>query len=236
MKIGGLQPLTLIDYPGKLACTVFTLGCNYRCPWCYNSRLVLPEQTREQPRISEKYFFDFLKKRKNLIEGVTIGGGEPTSQKDLPKFCQKIKKLGFAIKLDTNGSYPGALQNLIEKRLVDYVALDIKAPKEKYAQLVGFQGSSPYFLASKVEQSIETLKKGRVDCEFRTTVVPALLNKEDILKIAKWLAPAKRYFLQNFQAKETVNPKLKGLKPYPEEELLKIQKAIVPLFETCQVR
>lgn len=236
MRIGGLQTLTLIDYPGKIACTVFSIGCNYRCPFCYNPQLVLPKHTAKQPRIPEKWFFNFLKQRKNLIEGVVIGGGEPASQKELPKFCQRIKKMGFSIKIDTNGSYPKALEELIDEKLIDYVALDVKAPKEKYAELVGFHGCSPYYLASKVEQSINLLKKGKIDYELRTTVVPELLKKEDILKIAKWLAPAKRYFLQNFQAKETLNPKLKTLKPYSQEELLEIQKAIAPLFETCQIR
>lgn len=236
MQIGGLQPLSLIDYPGKIACTVFAIGCNYRCPWCYNPRLVLPKYTGTQPRIPEKYFFNFLKQRKKLLEGVCIGGGEPTGDPNIARFCQKIKRLGFAIKLDTNGSQPEVLKNLIAKKLVDYVALDVKAPQEKYTDLVGFTGCSPYYLASKVEKSVEILKKGKVDCEFRTTVVPGLLDKKDILKIARWLGPGKRYVLQNFRNQATLDPKLKKLKPYSQEKLLEIQKAVAPLFEECQIR
>lgn len=279
MLIGGLQKLTLIDYPSKLACTVFCAGCNFRCPFCYNSDLVLPEKIREQlhpPQvfarqkfgragISEKDFFDFLEQRKGLLEGVCITGGEPTISSGLFDFCQNIKKLGYFIKLDTNGSNPTVLKELIEKEFVDYVALDIKAPPKKYGKVIGIdsqlalQGLKKDFWLKKIleniEKTIEILKQGKIDYEFRTTCVPKLLTKKDILTIARWLvrrsprgegeispAPsassgqAPKYYLQNFQPKNTIDPKFEKVKPHTSEDLLEIQKAIAPFFETCQIR
>lgn len=241
IKIGGLQKLTLIDFPGKLACTVFCLGCNFRCPFCYSSELVLPEKIKKQPTISEKDFFIFLKKRKGFLEGVCLGGGEPTINKDLPNFIKKIKKLGYAVKLDTNGSNPEMLKDLIDPPpllrpksgggLIDYVALDIKAPKEKYEKITGRKVD-----IKKIEKSIKILKENKISYEFRTTVVPTILRKEDILKIAKWMKGASRYYLQNFRSEKTIDPKFEKIKPYPQEYLLEIQRAVSPFFEICQVR
>lgn len=241
MEIGGLQKLTLIDYPGKIACTVFLIGCNFRCPWCYSAELVSPEKIKKQPKIPEKEFFEFLKERKGLLEGCVLCGGEPTINKDLPKFIQKIKKLGFLVKLDTNGSNPKMLKDLINNKLIDYVAMDIKAPKAKYEKLVGKKIN-----IKNIESSLKILKNSLIDFEFRTTIVPTLLKKEDILKIARWISQPTRlrqdfagqgkYFLQNFRPQKTINPKFEKIKPYPQEYLLGIQKAISPFFEICQVR
>lgn len=139
MEIGGLQKLTLIDFPGKLACTVFLIGCPFRCPFCYNLELVLPELIEKQPRISQKEFFNFLKEKKGLLDGVCITGGEPTANSDLPDFCQKIKEMGFLVKLDTDGYDPEMMKKLIDEKLIDYLALDVKAPKEKYGKLIGIE-------------------------------------------------------------------------------------------------
>ena len=231
MKIGGLQKTTLIDYPGRVAATVFLIGCDFRCPWCYSSELVLPEKIKKQPRISEKEFFKFLKERKGLLEGITICGGEPTVNKDLPDFIKKIKKLGYLVKLDTNGSNPKMLKDLIDKRLIDYVAMDIKLPKERYKEVLGKRIN-----VKDIEKSIKILKEGKVDCEFRTTVVPTILTKEDILEIAKWIRGAKKYYLQNFRSEKTIDPKFEKIKPYPQEYLLEIQKTIAPFFKICQLR
>ena len=236
MKIGGLQKLTLIDYPSKLACTVFLVGCNYRCPFCYNAELVLPEKIDETELIPEKDFFEFLKERKGILEAVCVGGGEPTMSRDLPEFFQKIKKMGYKIKLDTNGSNPQMLKVLIDKKLVDYVAMDIKAPKEKYAEVIGLKEVSAHYLLNSIEQSINILKGNKIDSEFRTTLVPGLLKKEDILEIAQWLKPAKKYFLQNFNPKEPIDPNFKNLEPYPSKYLSDIQRAIAPFFEICEAR
>jgi len=231
MKIGGLQKLTLIDFPGRISCTVFLIGCNFLCPWCYSKELVLPEEIKKQPEIPKKYFFDFLKERKGLLEGVVVCGGEPTVHQDLPEFIRKIKKLGYLVKLDTNGSNPKMLERLIRDKLIDYVAMDVKLPKEKYPKILGEK-----LKIEDIEKSIKILKQGKIDAEFRTTVVPTILKKEDILQIAQWLTPAKRYFLQNFRPEKTIDPEFEKIKPYSEEYLLEIQKAISPFFETSQIR
>ncbi len=236
MKIGGLQKLTLIDYPGHLAATVFLIGCNFRCGFCYSSELVLPKKIKLQPIISNKDFFSFLKQRKELLEAVVVCGGEPTINARLPSFIRKIKKLGYLIKLDTNGSNPKILKHLIDKKLIDYVAMDVKAPKEKYLQIIGISGVLKTNILKKIEKSIDILKKSRIDYEFRTTVVPGLHGKKDILKIVHWIKPAKRYYLQNFKGEKTINPEFENLRPYPREYLLEIQKAISPFFDVCEVR
>jgi len=231
MKLGGLQKLTLIDYPGKIACTVFCLGCNFRCPWCYSSELVLPEKIKKQPRISEKDFFRFLKSKKGLIEGVVICGGEPCLQNDLPKFARSIKKMGYSVKLDTNGSNPQMLRDLASKKLIDYVAMDIKAPRGKYPNVAGTNLS-----LENIDKTIKFLIDGPVDYEFRTTLVPGFLDKNDILKIAKWISGAKKYFLQNFRPEKTLNPELEKVKPLEGKFLEEICKEISPYFKDCQIR
>ncbi|MFC1663662.1 anaerobic ribonucleoside-triphosphate reductase activating protein [Patescibacteria group bacterium] len=231
IEIGGLQKLTLIDYPQKIACTVFLIGCNFLCPWCYSKELVLPEEIKKQTKITEKEFFSFLKERKKLIEGVVLCGGEPTKNKNLPQFCKKIKKLGYLIKLDTNGSNPDMLKKLIDEKLIDYVAMDIKAPKGKYEGAVGMKAN-----VKKIGKSIDILKKGKVDYEFRSTIVPSLHKKEDVIEMAKWIKGAKKYYLQNFRPEKTINPSFEKVKPYSQEYLIEIQKAIIHFFEICQIR
>jgi pyruvate formate lyase activating enzyme len=218
MNIGGLQKTTLIDYPGKIGCTVFLTGCNFRCPWCQNPELVLPEKIKKSPKISEKDFFNFLEERKGFLEGVCITGGEPTIHKDLPNFIKKIKKLGFAVKLDTNGSNPRILKNLIKKKLIDYIAMDVKAPLKN----------------PDIKKSVEIIKNSSLDYEFRTTVVPTVHNKEDIIKIARELSKPTRlrqgfggqrkYYLQNFRPEKTIDPKFKKIKPFNQKQLESIQK------------
>lgn len=232
MIIGGLQKTTLIDYPGKIAATVFLAGCNFRCPWCYSLELVLPEKIKEQPKISEKEFFVFLKERKELLEGVVLCGGEPTINKDLPEFIKKIKELGYAVKIDTNGSNPKMLRKLINNNLIDYVAMDIKLPKEKYPEVF-----KEKIEVEDIEESINILKNSKIDSEFRTTIIPTVLKKDDVVKIAKWIGgPNVKYYLQNFRPEKTIDPKFEKIKPYPEEYLLEIQKAVSPFFKVCQLR
>lgn len=240
MVIGGLQKFTLIDFPGKIAATVFLSGCNFRCPWCYSSELVLPEKIKNHPQISEKDLFKFLKLRQGTLDGIVICGGEPSINKDLPGFIKKIKKLGYLVKLDTNGSNPEMLEYLLDKKLVDYVAMDIKAPKEKYEKLIGKKVN-----IKNIEKSISillTLSSGinfrgsKIGYEFRTTVVPGLLKKEDVISIARWISGSEKYYLQNFRPEKNNDIKFEKIKPYPDEYLVSIIKAISPFFGTCQLR
>ncbi len=192
MTIHGFQKMTLLDYPGKVACTLFTAACNFRCPFCHNAGLVTSISAAE--RIGEEEIFAYLRKRQGILDGVCITGGEPTLQKDLPDFIRTVRSLGYAVKLDTNGSDPELLAALIDEGLVDYVAMDIKNTKEKYAATIGL---ADYDL-SPVEKSVKLLLEGRVDYEFRTTVVAEYHTPEDIASIARWIKGAPRYFLQPF--------------------------------------
>ena len=188
MRIGGLQKLTLLDFPGHVACTVFLQGCNFRCPFCHNASLVLGTDV-----ISEDEVLRFLKKRQGLLDGVAITGGEPLLSKGLDALLEKIKALGYRVKLDTNGSFPDRLRHLIDRQLVDYVAMDIKNTREKYALTAGADGMLP-----AVEESVSLLLQGLVPYEFRTTVVDELHEPEDFAAIGRWLSGAQAYYLQAF--------------------------------------
>jgi len=234
MIIAGLQKTTLIDYPGKIACVVFLAGCNFRCPWCYSSELVLPLKIVKQPRLSEQEFFNFLRGRQGLLDGVVICGGEPTINKELPQFIEKIKNLGYSVKLDTNGSNPKTLKDLVNAKLIDYMAMDIKiSPENPVYQNLMTEGIT----IDNIKESIEFLKKKNVDWEFRTTVVNTIHKKEDFLKIAKWIGgPDVKYYLQNFRAEKTIDPEFEKIKPFKKEFLEDIAKEISPYFKICQVR
>ncbi len=237
MKLGGVERLTLIDYPGKVAATVFTLGCNFRCPFCYSKELVLPDKIKIQPTISEKDFLNFLDKRKGKLEGVVLCGGEPTLHQDLPSFAKKIKDKGFLVKLDTNGSNPEMLEKLIKENLIDYVAMDIKGPKEKYGMMTGLKDKWNQEMMGKIEKSVEILKKGDIGYEFRTTVIPDVLKEDDLLKMADWIKGAEKYYLQNYRVqKETINPEFQKKKPYEESFLEKIRAKIKDNFKVCKIR
>ncbi len=233
IEIGGLQKTTLIDYPGNVACTVFLVGCNFRCPWCYSPEIVLPDLITRQPKISQKELFDFLNSRKGLLDGVVICGGEPTIQPELFDFLAKIKSLGFKIKLDTNGSNPEAIREVLDKNLVQYIAMDIKSvlDSKRYQEATG----SGINIDSIIE-SINLIKGSNIDYEFRTTVVPAFHSVEDIIKIAQSIAPAKKYFIQSFRAEKNIDSRLTSVKPYSEEVMQQIKEKIHHLFEVCSVR
>lgn len=197
MLILGLNKTTLLDYPGYVAATVFTGGCNFRCPFCHNKALVL--EPFKGGIISEKDFFAFLKKRKNILKGVCITGGEPTLQADLPDFLARIQEIGYRIKLDTNGYKPEIIRGLIEKGLLDYVAMDIKNSPEKYAISSGMGNMGHDLDLGKIKESVDLLMEGRVEYEFRTTVVRELHMLEDMVKIGEWIRGCRAYFLQKFQ-------------------------------------
>jgi len=230
MLIGGLQKLTLIDYPQKLAATVFTVGCNFSCPFCHNPELVEVARRKNQLFLNEEEVLEFLKERQGMLEGVCLSGGEPTIQQDLPEFIKKIKALGFAVKLDTNGGRPEVLADLLNNGLVDYVAMDIKGPLERYRDFTVLDVD-----LGKIHQSV-VLTRQAPDYEFRTTVVPSLHKKEDFPAIAKWLDGAKKYYLQQFRPGKTLDSAFAQIQPYPDETLAEFCNAIKPYFEVCEVR
>ncbi len=228
MNISGIQKLTLLDFPGKLACTVFTSGCNFRCPFCHNASLVLPGMSEH---IDEGEVFSFLKKREGILEGVCITGGEPCLQSDLESFIEKVKALGFSVKLDTNGSFPEKLSALLEKGLLDYVAMDIKTSPERYAEVTGVTNESFF---ENVKKSVELLKECGIPHEFRTTTAKELQNAEDFLKIGQWLKGEKRYFLQQYESSgELVG---KEMTPYEKEEIEEFKKLMENFVEDVEIR
>ena len=226
MKIMGLQKLTLLDFPGKMACTVFTGGCNFRCPFCHNASLVIgPEYV---PLMTEDEFFDFLNKRKGVLDGVCITGGEPTLQPDLEQFIIKIRDMGYAVKLDTNGFLPDKMITLVEKGLIDYVAMDIKSSPSGYGRATGIQG----FNIAPIKRSVDFLKKGTVDYEFRTTVVKELHGENEINDIADWLEGDSKYFLQVFEdSGNLINDSLHGYDENQMRSLLNLLKNRLPRAE-----
>jgi pyruvate formate lyase activating enzyme len=196
MLLGGLQKMTLIDYPGKIAATVFTAGCNFRCPFCHNPELVLSSQftVSANDNTLEKSFFKFLKTRQGKLDGVCITGGEPTLQPDLIDFITKIKKAGFAVKLDSNGTRPDILRELFRRELVDYVAMDIKASLKNYKNVCGSDVD-----LERIKLSVDLIKNSGVDYEFRTTIVPGLHSVGEFKDIAKWLQGSQKYILQKYE-------------------------------------
>ena len=231
--ISGLQKMTLLDYPGKVACTVFLKGCNLRCPFCHNSHLF----TEKAETIMEnEEFFAFLKSRKGLLDGVCVSGGEPTLYEMLPDFLKEIKALGFSVKLDTNGSKPEMLKNLIDNKLVDYIAMDIKSCPDHYGEATG----KADFEIATIEKSIKLIMNGTTPYEFRTTVVNELHDAECMLNIGKWLSgliPDKRptsLFLQSFVDRDTVL--FSGLSSPDESDMKKYSLILAPFFDKVTIR
>ena len=224
MILKGLQKTTLLDFPEKVACTVFTGGCNFRCPFCHNASLVV--RASEVEEISEDVFFAYIKKRKGILDGVCITGGEPLLNKDIEEFISRIKSLGFLVKLDTNGAFPDKLEVLLDKGLVDYVAMDVKNSPSKYALTAGLEGKLDF---SAIERSIKLIMDKAPDYEFRTTVVRELHTMQDIEDIAKWLIGARRYYLQKYV--DSGDILLDGYSAYSDaemQELIAISRKHIP--------
>lgn len=224
MIISGFQKLTLLDYPTKLSAIIFTQGCNFKCSYCQNSDLI----GKNDSLISENEIFEYLIKRRKVLDGVVISGGEPTIHKDLKPFIQKIKNLGFLIKLDTNGSNPKILKELIDEKLIDYVAMDIKNTFDKYEDVIKTKTN-----IDKLKESIEILKKSDIDYEFRTTIIKNFHDLKTIYKLCKMVSGSK-YYLQNFEDSERVLDK--ELIPFSKEELIDIQKKVSSKFSNVYVR
>lgn len=228
MILSGLQKMTLLDYPGKIAATVFTGGCNFRCPFCHNASLVLG--ANGAGRLTQEEFFHFLEERRGLLDGVCVTGGEPLLQEDIAAFLAKIKALGFLVKLDTNGSFPTVLEALVGAGLVDYAAMDVKNSPAKYAETAG-TGED---VLPRVRESVAFLLSGPVDYELRTTVVREFHTREDFAAIGEWIRGARRYFLQNFvDSGGLIRPGLHGV---GKEELEAFADVVRPYVPSVQIR
>ena len=230
MFIAGMQKLTLLDFPGVVACTLFTAGCNFRCPWCHNAGLVLPEEISAKLIESEEVL-SFLEKRKGVLDGVCVTGGEPLLQKELPDFLRRVKELGYRVKLDTNGSFPKQLEELVRENLVDRVAMDIKNGPSRYAETAGIRNLD----LSAVTASKEFLLSDAVDYEFRTTVVRGLHTEESLLEAAEWIAGAKQWFLQQFKDSGNLIHG-EGLSAFPEDEMRRLLETIQKKNPAAQLR
>ena len=223
MKFGGLQKLTLLDYPDKVAATVFTVGCNFRCPFCHNLYLVAGDSAKLET-LTEDDILQFLKKRRNVLEGVCVTGGEPLIQIDIEDFLRKVREMGYKIKLDTNGAFPDRLARIIDQGLVDYVAMDVKNGKESYAGTVGCIVDM-----QAIERSVELLKSGVVDYEFRTTVTATFHTEGSIESMAQWLKGAKRLYLQQFvDSGDLIDPTVTGVDEETLKKYCEIAKQYVP--------
>jgi pyruvate formate lyase activating enzyme len=228
MQIHGFNKSTLLDYPRHLAATIFLGGCNMRCPFCHNASLVL--RPGSQPTLPEEEVLAYLAKRKNILEGVCITGGEPTLYPDLPDFIHKVKELGFKVKLDTNGTNPSMLKRLSEQNLLDYVAMDIKNSLEHYGTTAGI----PSFDLEPIKESVSFLISGTLDYEFRTTIVRELHSKEDMHSIGKWLTGAKAYYLQSYKdSGDILSP---GLSAPDKEALLEYEKILSMYLNNVSLR
>ncbi|WP_281724866.1 anaerobic ribonucleoside-triphosphate reductase activating protein [Lachnoclostridium phocaeense] len=227
MVICGIQKLTLLDYPGKVACTIFTGGCNFRCPFCHNADLVTgkPEVT-----VTGEEIFRFLRKRQGLLDGVCISGGEPLLQPDLEDFIRGVRSLGYSVKLDTNGSMPDKLKSLAEKGLLDYVAMDLKNAPEHYGRTIGAET----YDVGNIDRSIRFLMGGEIPYEFRTTVVREFHQKADFEEMGRWIEGADQYFLQQFMdSGHVIAP---GLHAYDEKILFQALEIVKKYVKTAQIR
>lgn len=250
MLIGGLQKFSLLDYPGHLSAIIFTQGCNFRCQFCYNPMLVWPRRgsklkyftppssredggaRKDQALIKAADLFVFLAKRYGKLDAAVISGGEPTLQRDLPRFIKKIKALGYLVKLDTNGTNPTMLRRLLKEKSIDYIAMDIKNSPAKYKKTIGAN-----FDLAKIKKSIKIIKESGLPYEFRTTVVPALINRDDIEIIGGLLAGAEQWFLQQFKSDtDLVNPEYEGTKIYSDKEMKGLRQTAKKHVKKCEIR
>ncbi len=228
--IGGWQKFSLADYPGHSSAVLFTQGCNFRCPFCHNPELVIPERFREP--ITEQQVLEFLNRRRGQLEAVTITGGEPLIHSELPDLMKKIKQMGFLLKLDTNGGYPRALEKILDQDLADYLAMDIKAPFDKYQHLVGTSYS-----AQDLCRSVELIKSSGLEYEFRTTVIKSKITEDDLHRIAGHIWGADKYYLQSFRpGGKILDPAWRNEQSYSKQELEEIADRLLNYVKECLVR
>lgn len=230
MFIAGMQKLTLLDFPGVVACTLFTAGCNFRCPWCHNAGLVLPEEASDR-LLESGEVLSFLEKRKGVLDGVCVTGGEPLLHAELPDFLKRVKDLGYRVKLDTNGSFPERLEALVREKLADRVAMDIKNGPSRYAETVGLRNLD----LSAVTASKDFLLSDAVDYEFRTTVVRGLHTAESLLEAADWIRGARQWFLQQFKDSGNLIHG-EGLSAFSEDEMRRLLETVQQTNPAAQLR
>ncbi|MCK6462357.1 MAG: anaerobic ribonucleoside-triphosphate reductase activating protein [Candidatus Pacebacteria bacterium] len=233
MLIAGVEKLTTLDYPGRLAAIVFTAGCNFRCGYCHNPQMVDPERMKETVKdlIPEEVFFNFLTKRKGMLDGVCITGGEPTLQPDLLEFVLKIKSLGFKVKIDTNGTMPGVLESLLENKAVDYFAMDIKTSLKRYEEVARFK-----LVKEEINRSKEIIQNCGLEYEFRTTVLKEIHPFEVFDEIGEWIKGAEKYYLQNFRSKSVLEKYFENYNGFSENELAEVRSVMEKYVKFCGIR
>jgi pyruvate formate lyase activating enzyme len=229
MKIGGLHKVSLIDYPGKISAIIFTQGCNFRCPYCHNPELVDPKLF--EPPMPHEEIFGFLDRRRGKLDAVVVTGGEPTLQPNLIPFLRRVKEMGYLVKIDTNGALPEVLENLISHRIADYIAMDIKAPLEKYAQVTRTEVDT-----ERIRRSIDLVMASGTPSEFRTTIVAPLVDREDIRKIGGLIRGARRFVLQKFVASKKLSEDFQKASTYPHSELEEFKKELESVIDEVVIR
>lgn len=229
MHVKGWVKSSLVDFPGRIAASLFSGGCNFRCPNCHNADLVLyPNQL---PDLAEDEIWTFLEQRRGVLDGVVLSGGEPTLQPDLSAFIARLHQLGFSVKLDTNGYLPDLLEKAIADRTLDYVAMDVKAPMNKYAEATGTEIDT-----ARIVRSIDLLLGSEIEYEFRTTVVPGILDEDDIVRIGEQIDGAHSYYLQQFVPRNTLDPAMMDCLPYPPSRIKAMVELVRPYVESVRVR
>jgi pyruvate formate lyase activating enzyme len=229
IEIKGFEKASLIDYPGKVCAIVFLPNCNFKCPYCQNPDLI--NKPDKLTNVSEQEIFSVLKDRGKWLDAVCITGGEPCLHVGLPGLCRRVKEAGFLVKVDTNGCNPRMIQKLLDEKLVDYLAMDIKGPIDRYAEIA----NAPVDLM-KIEQSAGIVKSGGVDYEFRTTVLPKLVTEQDLINMGKWLAGSKRFAIQQFRPMKTLDPSYQKEQQYTKQELERFKKLLLPYFQEVELR
>jgi len=229
MRIGALQKTSLIEFPGLLSCIVFIQGCNFRCPYCHNPELVLPEKYLPLLDLSE--VMDFLRKRRVYLDGVVITGGEPFTDNGLLPFVRELKGMGYAVKIETNGSFPEVIKKMLLEGILDYIAMDIKGPPEKYDTITGVKVDM-----KKIEESIYLIKGASIGYEFRTTVVKEILSLNDFEGVGKLIDGAKLFYLQRFRPSKAVDPAILSYHTYSDVEFEEIRRIMLKYVERCEVR
>ncbi len=237
VRVHGWARTTLLDYPGKVASTLFLPGCNYRCPYCHNPELIHASPENHEALLRVEEIYTYLSRYAGMLEGVCITGGEPLLQPRLPALCRRVKDLGLRVKLDTNGSMPGRLVKLLDENLLDYAAVDIKGPPLK-VQSIARAAVRPEQIVAATEATVDLLKASGVPFELRTTVVPGLLEQHDFHAIGQWMRGSPRYVLQQFRSGKTLDPLFDDLRPYPPDDIRELCRdlSLAGYFQECSVR